>query len=126
MATKYWVANQTSGTVPTANTAANWNDAANGTGSSGVPATTDDCVFGHKDTLNANLGNGECVWDLSQVNSITVNEDYRYSTTVTSDTISFDSVSGNIQHESENFELLGFREGMWITISGSVSSGSPR
>jgi len=122
MATKYWVANQTSGIVPTANTAANWNDAADGTGSSGVPATTDDCIFGHEDTLNANLGNGECVWDLSQVNSITVNEDYRYSTTVTSDTISFDSASGNIQHESENFELLGFREGMWFTVSGSVSN----
>lgn len=122
MATKYWVALQGTATVPTANTASNWNTAADGSGSSGVPATTDDCVFGHADTVAAQLGFAECNWDLTQVNSITVHEGYQYQTAVTSDTIQFDSLQREITHETDNFETLGFVVGMWITVTGSTSN----
>lgn len=121
MATKYWTANQTTATVPTANTASNWNTAADGTGSTGVPGTTDDCVFGHQDTLDANLGNAECVWDLTQVNSITVNEGYR-TAEHESDTRSFKASTRKITDTEYNFELLGFRQGMYIQVSGSASN----
>ena len=125
MATKYWIANQTSGTALTANTAANWNTAADGSGSTGVPGTTDDCVFGDPLTIKANKGNAICRWDLGQVQSITVNPQYKYDTSLTTTTLAFDSTANTLTDTLNNFEPLGFREGMYITIAGSASnSGS--
>jgi hypothetical protein len=125
MANKYWVGNQTSGTALTANTAANWNTVADGSGSAGVPGTTDDCIFGHADTLAANKGNAVCRWDLGQVQSITVKEGYRYSTTVTATDIVFTKGTNTLTMAGRRWDRLGFRVGMYITISGSAgNSGS--
>ena len=125
MANKYWVANQTSGTALTANTAANWNTVADGSGLAGVPGTTDDCIFGHADTLAANKGNAVCQWDLGQVQSITVEEGYRYSTTVTATDIVFTKGTNTLTMAGRRWDRLGFRVGMYITISGSANnSGS--
>ncbi|QDP62543.1 MAG: hypothetical protein Unbinned2404contig1000_20 [Prokaryotic dsDNA virus sp.] len=125
MANKYWVGNQTSGTALTANTAANWNTVADGSGVAGVPGTTDDCIFGHTDTLAANKGNAVCRWDLGQVQSITVEEGYRYSTTVTATDIVFAKGTNTLTMAGRRWDRLGFRVGMYITISGSAgNSGS--
>ena len=125
MANKYWVANQTSGTALTANTAANWNTVADGSGLAGVPGTTDDCIFGHADTLAANKGNAVCRWDIGQVQSITVEEGYRYSTTVTATDIVFTKGTNTLTMAGRRWDRLGFRVGMYITISGSANnSGS--
>lgn len=125
MANKYWIGNQTTATLLTANTAANWNTAADGSGSTGVPATGDDCIFGHEDTLKANKGSAVCSWDLAQVNSITTLEDYRYDTRNVSTEIAFDSTANTLTHTTLSWIDLGFRIGMWITISGSSgNSGS--
>jgi hypothetical protein len=125
MATKYWIANQTSGTALTANTAANWNTAADGSGSTGVPGATDDCVFGDALTMKSNKGNAVCRWDIGQVQSITVNPEYKYETSLTTTTIVFDSTANTLTDSVNNFEPLGFRVGMYITIAGSAgNSGS--
>ena len=112
MATKYWIANQTSGTALTANTAANWNTAADGSGSTGVPGATDDCVFGDPLTMKSNKGNAVCRWDLGQVQSITVNPQYKYDTSLTTTTVAFDSTANTLTDSINNFEPLGFRVGM--------------
>ena len=62
MADRYWVAN---GASANWNTAANWNTVADGSGSNGVPAATDNVFFGHATTLGANLGNAACVMNTS-------------------------------------------------------------
>ena len=122
MATKYWVALQGTATVPTANTATNWNTAADGSGSAGVPGASDDCVFGHPDSVAGRIGFAECAWDIAQVNSITVHDGYQYQTAETSNQISFTASSKSITHASQNFEKLGFVTGMWITVTGSTSN----
>lgn len=125
MATKYWIANQTSGTALTANTAANWNTAADGSGSTGVPGATDDCVFGDSLTMKSNKGNAVCRWDIGQVQSITVNPEYKYETSLTTTTVVFDSTANTLTDSINNFAPLGFRVGMYITIAGSAgNSGS--
>ena len=124
MVDRYWISNQTSSTAKTANTAGNWNTVADSSGSSGVPAIGDDCIFGHADTLSMGRGSALCSWDLAQVNSITTLNDYRYETKVVLSAIIF-AASANTLKITENWKEYGYRVGMWITISGSASnSGS--
>lgn len=84
MADYYWVGNQTTGSVLTASTAANWSLSSTGLGATPpLPGVTDDCIFGDPLTLKANIGNAVCEWDIAQVQSISVEEGYRYTTTIT-------------------------------------------
>lgn len=120
MADKYWIA---TGAATTANTASNWNTAADGTGSTGVPSTNDTVIFGHDDTFAANLGTAPCTWDLaltltrfqtlSNFNAITID--------ATTDA-EFDSGTKSIIFTEFDPSALGFRSGMQITISGSTSN----
>lgn len=120
MADKYWIA---TGAATTANTASNWNTAADGTGSTGVPATNDTVIFGHDDTFAANLGTAPCTWDLaltltrfqtlSNFNAVTID--------ATTDA-QFDSGTKSIIFTEFDPSALGFRSGMQITISGSASN----
>ena len=122
MATKYWVALQGTASVPNANTASHWSLSPGSMSVTTVPGPSDDCVFGHPDSVAGQLGFAECNWDIAQVNSITVHDGYRYQTAETSNQISITSSPPEITHDTENFENLGFKTGMWITISGSTSN----
>ncbi len=104
MADRYWVSNTNSN----ANTASNWNTAADGTGSSGVPAASDDVHIGHATTLAADLGNGICTWDITPtIDTMTVYEGYN-SLSETSNAISFTAPS-TITHTDVDWDALGYR-----------------
>lgn len=119
MADRYWVSNANS----TANTAANWNTAADGTGSTGVPTTGDNVFLGHTTTLAANLGNGGCTWDITAtIGSMTVYSGYN-PITQTSDKISFTAAS-TITHAEANWNELGYRQGMVIVTTGATNSAN--
>ena len=114
MADRYWVSNANSN----ANTASNWNTAADGTGSSGVPAASDDVYIGHATTLAANLGNGICTWDITPtIDTMTVYEGYN-SISETSTSISFTAPS-TITHADVDWDEVGYRVGMKIVITGA-------
>lgn len=116
MADRYWVSNSDSN----ANTAGNWNTVADGTGSTGVPAASDDVYFGHADTLAAGLGSGACTWDITPtIGTMTVYEGYR-SLEEQSDAISF-SAPSTITHADADWSTLGYRAGMVIVISGATN-----
>jgi hypothetical protein len=124
--TYYWVGNQTTGSVLTASTAANWSLSSIGLGAPPpLPGVTDDCIFGDPLTLNANIGNAVCEWDIAQVQSINIEAGYRYNTTITATNIVFARAANTLTISSRTWEELGFRVGMYITISGSAAnSGS--
>ena len=126
MADYYWVGNQTTGSVLTASTAANWSLSSTGLGATPpLPGVTDDCIFGDPLTLKANIGNAVCEWDIAQVQSISVEEGYRYTTTITATDIAFARAANTLTISSRTWGELGFRVGMYITISGSAAnSGS--
>ena len=120
MTARYWVKN---GAATSANTAAAWNTAANGSGSTGVPTTNDDVHIGHADTLAAGLGNAQCTWDLAlTLSSFTTYEGYN-TATITSNLISFTAAS-TITHANSNWEDLGFRAGMQIVVSGASDAAN--
>jgi hypothetical protein len=120
MADKYWIA---TGAATTANTAGNWNTAADGTGSTGVPATNDTVIFGHDDTFAADLGTAPCTWDLaltltrfqtlSNFNAIAINA---------ATDVQFVASSKSIIFTDFDPVALGFKPGMAITTSGSISN----
>ncbi len=103
MADRYWVSNTNSN----ANTASNWNTAADGTGSSGVPAASDDVHIGHATTLAADLGNGICTWDITPtIDTMTVYEGYNSISLVASTSVSFTAPS-TITHANMDWARLG-------------------
>ena len=120
MADRYWIA---TGAATTANTASNWNTAADGTGSTGVPATNDTVIFGHADSFANDLGTAPCTWDLAvtltrmqtlaNYNAIEIEDD---------DGVAFDSTGKTFTFENNNPEDLGFKAGMKITVAGSTSN----
>lgn len=124
--THYWIGNQTTGTVLTASTAANWSTDPSGSPvATSAPSTTDDCIFGNELTLKANKGSAICEWDIAQVQSISIKEGYRYTTNITATDIAFDRAANTLTMSSRTWDELGFRVGMYITISGSAAnSGS--
>lgn len=119
MTDRYWISN----TIATANTAGNWNTVADGSGSTGVPTTGDDVFFGHTTTLEANLGNGPCVWDLAvTLGTITTTDDY-VGFTHTATNISF-TAPNTITMADGDWLLQGFRVGMEITVSGAANAAN--
>ena len=120
MTDRYWISNAL---TSTANTAGNWNTVADGTGSTGVPAASDDVYFGHADTLAANLGNGACIWNLALTlgKMTTTNEYVGFTHTATN--ISF-TTPNTITMADGDWASLGFRVGMVITISGAATAAN--
>ncbi len=122
MADRYWIA---TGSVKTANTASNWNTAADGSGSTGVPTTNDTVIFGHDDSFTNNLGNAPCRWDLAvTLTRFQSNAQHYKDLSVISSTISFNSTGNVISMGNEGFNPaeLGFKVGMEVTITGSTSN----
>lgn len=120
MADKYWIA---TGAATTANTAGNWNTAANGTGSTGVPSTNDTVIFGHDDTFAANLGTAPCTWDLAlTVTRFQTLSNFNAITTNATTDVQFVASSKSIIFTLFDPLALGFKPGMQITISGSTSN----
>tara|TARA_R110002020_G_scaffold45736_3_gene130609 strand:+ start:1044 stop:3449 length:2406 start_codon:yes stop_codon:yes gene_type:complete len=120
MADKYWIA---TGAATTANTAGNWNTAANGTGSTGVPSTNDTVIFGHDDTFAANLGTAPCTWDLAlTVTRFQTLSNFNAITTDATTDVQFVASSKSIIFTLFDPLALGFKPGMQITISGSTSN----
>ena len=120
MADRYWVAY---GGSTTANTASNWNTAADGSGSTGVPTTNDTVIFGHADSFANNLGTAPCTWDLAvTLTRMQTLENYN-SITVEDDTgVAFASTGKTITFSNNNPQDLGFKAGMVIAITGSTSN----
>ncbi len=120
MVNRYWVA---AGAQTTANTASNWNTQPDGGGSSGVPTTNDEVIFGHDTSFDNNLGTAPCAWDLAltltrfqtlaNYNAITIEDDTGVAFASTAKTITF---SNNSPGD------LGFKAGMVIAITGSTSN----
>jgi len=120
MADIYWVQN---GGSTSANTASAWNTAANGSGSSGIPSTSDNVHIGHADTLAADKGNATCLWDLAlTLGAFTTYSGYNTATT-TSTLISF-TAGQTITHANTNWAELGFRVGMQIVVSGASTGAN--
>ena len=120
MANKYWIA---TGAATTANTASNWNTAANGTGSTGVPATNDVVIFGHDDTFTANLGTAPCTWDLAlTLTRFQTLSNFNAITTNATTDAQFVASSKSIIFTEFDPVALGFKPGMEITTSGSASN----
>tara|TARA_Y100000592_G_C5481675_1_gene326006 strand:+ start:3758 stop:6352 length:2595 start_codon:yes stop_codon:yes gene_type:complete len=114
MADRYWISNADSN----ANTASNWATNADGTGSSGVPAASDDVYIGHATTLAAGKGNGVCTWDITPtIDTMTVYEGYN-SISETDTVISFTAPS-TITHADVDWDEAGYRVGMKIVITGA-------
>ena len=120
MTDRYWISNAL---TSTANTAGNWNTVADGTGSTGVPAASDDVYFGHADTLAANLGNGACIWNLALTlgKMTTTNEYVGFTHTATN--ISF-TAPHTITMADGDWASLGFRVGMVITTTGAATAAN--
>lgn len=124
MATIYWTGNQTTGSI-LASSGTLWAPNADGSGTLVPPAAVDDCIIGHEDTIKANKGNAKIDWDTTAVRSITVLPKYKYETTYTAVTIAFANTANTLTSSTDNWVDLGFRVGMYVTITGSASnSGS--
>lgn len=118
MADRYWVAN---GASANWNTAANWNTVADGSGSNGVPAATDNVFFGHTTTLGANLGNAACVMNTSP--TIVQFTSYEgYNDIVFEGGMTFTNLINSITFGGRNPNELGFRVGMSIVVAGTTSN----
>jgi hypothetical protein len=118
MADRYWVAN---GVSANWNTAANWNTVADGSGSNGVPAATDNVFFGHATTLGANLGNAACVMNTSP--TIVQFTSYEgYNDIVYSGEMSFATLVNTITFAGADPTEIGFRVGMSIVVAGTTSN----
>lgn len=119
MADRYWISNTNS----TANTAGNWNTAADGSGSTGVPTTNDTVFIGHATTLAADKGNGICTWDIATtLTAMTVYSGYN-SLSETSTAISFTAAS-TITHADADWDSLGYRVGMKIVVTGATNAAN--
>jgi hypothetical protein len=119
MADRYWIANGDD----SASVAGNWNTSADGGGASGVPAAGDDVYFGHTTSFTNGIGNGACTWDITPtITSLTTYSGYN-DVTVTSTSIGF-TASSTITNTESDWDTLGFRAGMKITISGATNSAN--
>ena len=120
MTTRYWIKN---GTVGVANLASSWSTAADGTGSTGIPATNDIIHIGHPTTIAAGKGVAPCDWDLGiTLDTLDVYSGYKKISMVSTE-IQFIS-NNQISHASSNWVDLGFIVGMSITTTGATTGAN--
>ena len=120
MADRYWVKNEG---VGNANDASSWNTAADGSGSTGIPATSDTVHIGHITTLAANKGVAPINWDLNiSLNTLTTYSGYKEHI-IESDEIQFIS-NNTISHATTNWDDLGLSVGMEITTTGATNGAN--
>ena len=125
MANRFWIDNQSSATASSADDDAHWAANSDGSGTKAKPGASDIAIFGHPTTVGANLGFANCSWDITNVGGIVVYDGYKYSTSITKNTISFTASSNYLTLTGGNkWEELGFGVGMFITISGASTGGN--
>jgi hypothetical protein len=116
MTIRYWVANGVS--AATADTDANWNTAAAGTGSSGKPAANDTVVF----HASNNKGFAPCTWDLTTaVDEVFVDDAYGEVVSLETNHIQFVNTGSKITL-GDNQSWSGFSVGMGILVNGTTNN----
>ena len=120
MADKYWVAK---GGVFNASDAAGWSTTPDGGGPSGVPAIGDIVHFGDEVSVQTGVGFAKCNYNITTTLTHLKTSSGYNGATVTSTDISF-TAPGTITHSHSNWEDLGFKQGMTITISGAADAAN--
>ena len=114
MAIRYWVANGVS--AATADTDANWNTAAAGTGSPGKPAANDTVVF----HASNDKGFAPCTWDLTTaVDEVFVDDAYGEVVSLETNHIQFVATGAKITL-GDNQSWGNFSVGMGILVNGTT------
>lgn len=120
----YWIGN---GAPANSNVASNWALGPPGVPVSGaIPASNDTIHIGHETTLAAGLGSADCVWNSTGLSLVAIHtyEGYRYSTTITSTSISFTATNTLTITNGEKWADYGFRVGMYITTAGAATGSN--
>ena len=120
MADIYWVAN---GAATAASTASNWNTTPDGGGAAGLPTTNDTIHFGDEVSAQVGVGFAKCNYDITTTLTHLKTSSAYNGATVTSTDISF-TAPGTITHSHSNWEDLGFKQGMYITVSGAADAAN--
>ena len=120
MADIYWVAN---GAATAASTASNWNTTPDGSGAAGLPTTNDTIHFGDEVSAQVGVGFAKCNYDITTTLTHLKTSSAYNGATVTSTDISF-TAPGTITHSHSNWEDLGFKQGMYITVSGAADAAN--
>ena len=121
MANKYWAATG----APANSQTANWSANADGSGTLALPVAGDDLVIGLDTTLNNDKGSAAINWNSpAYFDSVITFSSYAYSTKVVSTSIAFTATNTIQFSDTTRWADLGYKVGMYITISGSAAAGN--
>ena len=120
MAVKYWIKNST--TAQSADVDANWNTAADASGSAGKPGAGDTVVFGAGNSDGK--GFAPCDYDITtDLAEIVILDGYKNNASVVSSEVEYKNAGSNgIIIISDGTFADDFFAGMGITVSGSVAN----